>query len=324
MWIFNPIYKSPIWAGQRISLFKGEDKATSPNYPIGESWEISALPNDTSVVAEGPDCGLSLADLISKHGTELLGAQVQRRYGNSFPLLVKLIDTDADLSIQVHPDDALAQSIGHTFGKNELWYILEARPGAHIACGFNRPIAPGDVHQLAKSGKIVDYLRYTEARAGDVFFIPAGRVHAIGAGILLAEVQQSSNDTFRLFDYNRTDKNGKLRPLHLDMAAKALLCHDTHGHPIQFVTNPQTQTQSIHTDHFTVEKLTTDHPADLDLSAVDSFVIVLAIDGDANISTAAHTLTLQKGHTALIPASEKHLHISPLSHTFTALKIYIE
>lgn len=320
MWTFNPILKSVIWGGDKISTFKGVDSADSN---IGESWEISSVDGHESVVAEGNDCGLTLTALIEKYGARLMGERNYKKFGNSFPLLIKFIDAANDLSVQVHPDDELASERGFKFGKNEMWYVLEAEPNARIANGFNHEVNPEDYYNLISSGKIMDILNFNQIQPGDTFFIPAGRVHAIGKGTFLTEIQQTSDVTYRLYDYGRLDKDGRPRQLHLREAFEAINFKDTDGRAIDYSVSYDIPVNLVTSPYFTVNIWKINHEVIRDYSEWDTFVVLICTKGAAQLSTADTSLRLTEGHTVLIPAVCSSLTITPDSQ-FEALETYIK
>ena len=217
---FHPFLRSMIWGGDKIVRFKGINSSFSS---IGESWEISAVPGHESVVAErgladDVDCGLSLCQLIDKYQGKLVGEQVYKQFGNQFPLLIKFIDANQDLSVQVHPDDGYAARVENDRGKTEMWIVLEAAMGAELIFGTNRDFTQDELRSAIENGTLEDLMNYVPVKAGDVFFIPAGLIHAIGSGILIAEIQQNCDTTYRVYDYNRRQADGSLRALHIDDA----------------------------------------------------------------------------------------------------------
>ena len=218
-YLFQPILKEIIWGGTDIRPFKG---MTPTQEKIGESWELSHVDGDFSVVAYGADKGKTIDELIREYGESLLGAGVMKRFGTRFPLLIKFIDARDDLSIQVHPDDALAEKRHHSFGKTEMWYVIKATPDAALYCGFSQPIDVDEYVRRVEDNSIMEVLKRYNVTAGDVFFLPAGRVHAIGAGCFIAEIQQTSNITYRIYDYNRKGADGKGRELHTELAKDAI------------------------------------------------------------------------------------------------------
>ncbi len=214
-----PYFKSVIWGGERICKYKGVEQTEEK---IGESWEISAVPGHESVVAEGPYKGMRITELIDCFGAELLGSKVMERYDGKFPLLVKLIDANDNLSVQVHPDDELAKKRHDSLGKTEMWYIIDADKGAKIYSGLNREMTPEEYVARVADNTIEETLAVHDSHPGDIFFLPAGRVHAIGAGNLLAEIQESSDITYRIYDYERRDAQGNARELHTELAKDAI------------------------------------------------------------------------------------------------------
>ena len=220
--LFKPNLHTVVWGGQRLRQYKGME----PNdEPIGESWEVSAVPSSTSIVANGPWTGKLLTEVIDEAPEDILGKAVNKKYGGKLPLLVKFIDAKRDLSIQVHPNDEMAQREHGKMGKSEMWYVIRADEGSYLYAGFNKEITPEEYQQRVSDGTIVDVLSKHYVSPGDVFYLPAGRVHAICGGIMLAEVQQSSDVTYRIFDYNRPGLDGKPRELHTKLAAQALDYH---------------------------------------------------------------------------------------------------
>ena len=210
---FEPIFKETIWGGNKIPRIKHIDGLEDKR--IGESWEISDVEGSESVVADGPYKGLTLPALVDKLKGDLVGKDNYRRFGNRFPLLIKFIDACRDLSVQVHPDDETDIRQGMANGKNEMWYLLDSAPNASLRCGMNERLTPDELKRRVNDGTISDAIALYHVKAGDCFYIPAGRVHSIGTGCLLAEIQQTSDTTYRLYDYNRRDKNGNLRQLHI-------------------------------------------------------------------------------------------------------------
>ena len=228
--LFEPNLHPIVWGGNRLIPYKGlQNDHTTADYiqdsPIGESWEVSAVPSSTSIISNGAYAGKRLTEIIDQYPVEILGEAVAKRYGNKLPLLVKFIDAEKDLSIQVHPDDEMALRIHGKMGKTEMWYIIDAKPGSYLYAGFKENISKYEYKKRVDDGSLCEVLAKHEVRSGDVFYLPAGRVHAICGGVLLAEVQQSSDVTYRIFDYNRPGMDGKPRELHTELAAEALDFH---------------------------------------------------------------------------------------------------
>jgi mannose-6-phosphate isomerase len=308
---FAPYLRTTIWGGYQIAPFKGIFTA-QPN--IGESWEISGVPGHESVVVErgiigDVDLGLNLTQLIDKYKGLLVGERVYRTYGNTFPLLVKFIDSRQDLSVQVHPDDQLAQKRHQCPGKTEMWYVIKADVGAKIYSGLKQSITPDDYERLAKAEPInghspmQDVIATHESHQGDLFFLPAGRLHAIGAGNFLTEIQQTSDITYRVYDFGRKDANGVPRELHLEQAKEAI---DYQVWPEYRTRYDSTKPNSelIHCPYFIVNRVVVQVAAEINLHS-DSFVIVVCLWGEANING----IRVKQGGTLLVPASENVLYI---------------
>jgi mannose-6-phosphate isomerase len=321
MWKFLPIYKETIWGGQRLLPYKGEDVRT--DIAIGESWEISGVEGSESVVAEGIDEGVSIPSLIEKYKGDLLGKKNYMLYGNRFPLLVKFIDAADDLSVQVHPNDEMAHKYGEVNGKTEMWYVINAGDDVRIAAGFRTPLPPKDYHNLIQSGEITDRLRYTNLQPGDAFFIPAGCVHAIGKGALLLEIQQTCDVTYRMFDYHRKDSTGKERELHTEKAYEALNFGDADGKPIAYTLHRNIPVNIVSSQYFITNVLAIDNEMIRDYSELDTFIIIIATEGEASIRTSTQSAVLKAGHTLLIPAAAKNITIEPFG-SFTAVETYIK
>ncbi len=297
---FKPYLKEVIWGGDRIARFKGLRQAPDN---LGESWEISAIKGKESTVADGPDEGLTLSQLIDKYGAELVGKGYD---GESFPLLIKLIDARHDLSLQVHPGDEMARSCHGCSGKTEMWYIIDNDPEARIYAGFKKEISPEHYRSHVADGSIVDDILIHPSEPGSVFFLPPGRIHAIGAGNFLIEVQQSSDVTYRVFDYNRPDSDGRPRELHIDRACEAL---DFKATPeAEVLSHPEQSVSGIlpicSCQYFRVSRITVEGTMQIDMTDLDAFVTVTVIAGAMRIKVPGQrAVKLSQGETALIPAS---------------------
>lgn len=320
MWTFNPIFKSVIWGGEKIAPFK-EVKTDQTN--IGESWEISGVEGSESVVADGKDAGLALTQLIKRYGATLLGGRNYQKYGDTFPLLIKFIDAHQDLSVQVHPSDKLAQKRGSKFGKTEMWYVLGAEKGAVLANGFNRQVDPSEYEELVETGKIMDVLNFNSIKPGDTFFIPAGRVHAIGKGAFVAEIQETSDITYRLYDYKRKDKDGNERQLHTREAFDAINFSDTEGKPVEYTIRRDIPVNLVTSPFFTTNIWQIDHEVMRDYSEWDTFVAIICTKGSATLTTDLESRDVKAGMSVLIPASCKKLIIDPHG-VFEALETFIK
>lgn len=320
MWTFNPIFKTIIWGGDKIAAFKS---VATEQKNIGESWELSGVAGSESVVADGPDKGMAITELIKRDGAALLGKKNFQKYGDSFPLLIKFIDANDDLSVQVHPTDELAQQRGSKFGKTEMWYVVGADKDARLANGFNRVVDPSEYEGLVESGRIMDALNFNGVKPGDVFYIPAGRVHAIGKGCFVAEIQETSDITYRLYDYKRKDKDGNERELHTKEAFEAINFNDTEGRAVDFTLRSDLPVNLVTSPFFTTNLYQIDHEVMRDYSEWDTFVVIICTKGSAVITSAAGFVELTKGHTVLIPASCRSVTIIP-NGVFEALETFIK
>lgn len=307
---FEPYLKTTLWGGYQIAPFKGIYTA-QPN--IGESWEISGVPGHESVAIErglidDVDVGLTLTELIDKYKGLLIGNKVYKRFGNKFPLLVKFIDSRQDLSVQVHPDDKLAQERHGCAGKTEMWYVIKSDVGAKIYAGLNKSISPDDYERMVTSEQegsnpMADVIATHEAHQGDLFFLPAGRLHAIGAGNFLAEIQQTSDITYRVYDFGRKDAHGKPRELHTELAKDAIDYQVWPEYRTSYDSTKPTS-QLINCPYFVVHRVVVQVAQQIDFHC-DSFVVVVCLWGEANING----VKVRQGETLLVPASENVLYI---------------
>ena len=317
---FSPVLKSPLWAGRGIVELKhlcGVDA-------VGESWEVSGVPGDEPAVSEGPLKGYTLRRLTEEFGADFLGKANLERYGLDFPLLIKFISADGDLSIQVHPDDAMAQRYGKPFGKTEMWYIIGADEGASLCSGFKHDLTPEEYDAIMAEGTLCDYLAAHKTHIGDCFFIPAGQIHSIGKGNLLIEVQQSSDLTYRVFDFNRRDAQGNLRELHTEKAREALNFKARDEYRTQYDDRDNAHIVLERHPEFTTSVMHLTGAFERDLSAVDSFVILIAYEGAATLTTdGGHTATLKAGESILFPACTQHITITPDSDRFSLVETFV-
>lgn len=322
MWKFKPILVATIWGDDRIERLK---RITPARGGVGESWEISGIAGRESVVAGGPDDGLTITQLIARDKGKLLGNRNYERFGAEMPLLIKLIDAGADLSVQVHPDSATAQKLGLGRGKTEMWYVVSAGSDALIANGFREPVDPDRFTELAKSGAIVDKLNFTKARCGDAHLIPAGRVHAICKGTFLIEIQQPSDLTFRIYDYDRRDSDGNPRALHIDHAREALnFSEPASPAPIKYTRHRNIPVNLVDTSFFTVNVLDLDREIRRNYSELDSFVAIVGVKGSATLTTHDRQMRIAAGETVLISADEDSVEITPHSGSgFRAVETFI-
>lgn len=307
---FEPVLKQTLWGGDKIIPFKHLNETLAN---VGESWEVSAVEGSESVVANGADKGLTLPEMVRKYKEELVGEANYARFGTKFPLLIKFIDAKQDLSIQVHPGDELAKKRHNSFGKNEMWYVVSADKGAKLISGFAEQITPKEYKERVYNGTFADVLQTSDVAAGDVFYVPAGRVHGIGAGAFVAEIQQTSDITYRIFDYNRKDKDGKTRELHTSQAIDAINFADVQddfrtnyervqNEPVEMVASP----------YFTTSIYDMTEEITCDYSELDSFVILICVEGACRITdNEKNELTVQAGETILLPATTQEVTIVP-------------
>lgn len=303
---FNPIFKNLIWGGKRIAQFKNIELDDDH---VGESWELSPVPGNESVVAQGKFAGKTLGWMIEEYGLDILGKRLLEKYG-AFPLLIKFIDSSDDLSIQVHPDDELAKKRHGSPGKTEMWYCIDPAPGATLLAGFSKKIDRDEFRRMAADGSITDALTRYEVKKGDTFYLPAGRVHSIGRGNFLLEVQQASDVTYRLHDFGRLDAQGKPRQLHLEEAEAAIDFADV-GSAIckNFMPAPGESEILSQSPFFTVALDNIANEQEFDFTANDSFTVLVAIEGAFTLDAGKQNVPLKQGETALVPWSLPQLSV---------------
>jgi mannose-6-phosphate isomerase len=318
---FHPIFQERIWGGDRLQMVLGKD--TGELKQVGESWELSGVEGHLSIVANGFLEGNDLHDLIEVYMGDLVGERVFEKFGDEFPLLVKFIDAEDDLSIQVHPDDPLAMKRHNAYGKTEMWYVLDADPGSQLNSGFNQALDKKKYLEYFQEGRLMELLHFEEVKPGDVFYIPAGRVHAIGKGILLAEIQQTSDVTYRIFDYNRKDKKGKERELHTELALDAIDFSYTENSKTDYSIVRNYASQVVDCDYFVTNILEMDEPVRKEISQLDSFVIYICVDGNCTIKWEEGSEFVMKGETILVPASMEEFELIPLDGFCRLLEIYV-
>ena len=296
---FMPLFKNKVWGGNKIKTL-GFDYDPLPN--CGELWALSAVKDNESVIANGFLSDNTLNEALEIYMGELIGEANYRHFGNDFPLLIKIIDANDKLSIQVHPDNKLARQRGMENGKTEMWYIMEAEEGAEIVDGFEQSVTREEYQQFLNLGKLESLLHIEKPVQGDVFFIPAGRVHALGKGLLLAEIQQSSDTTYRIYDYNRPDADGKLRQLHTAEALDAIDFRVTADGRTHYNYRKNSTVQIAQCPYFTTNLIAMDKPMRKDFSQLDSFVIYLCTEGIAAVKTLETICPIHAGECVLVPA----------------------
>ena len=318
---FTTVYMDKIWGGEKIKTVLGKDFGNLPN--CGESWEISGVDGHVSVVSNGSLKGNDLEELIEVYMGDLVGDKVFDKFGTGFPLLIKFIDANDDLSVQVHPDDELAEKRHNSFGKTEMWYVVDADKGAKLNCGFNKPLDADQYLEALSSGKIMDVLNFVEVKPGDVFFMPAGRVHAIGKGVVVAEIQQTSDITYRIYDYNRRDSNGNERELHTDLALEAIDFTFHSDFRTDYNIKRNESSEVVECQYFNTSVLEFDSEIQKDIYHLDSFVIYICVEGEYEITWAEGTEKVKRGETILVPASLSQYQLKPLNGAVKLLEVHV-
>lgn len=315
---FKPILKEKIWGGSKLNTFLHKD---SDSNQVGESWEISDVEGDFSIVAKGELQGKTLRSLIEKYQSELVGKSIYEHFQNKFPLLIKFIDAKENLSVQLHPDDVLAKKRHNSFGKTEMWYIMQADEGCGIIVGFKDGVSVEDYENSLKNNSIEDLLNFEEVNPGDTFFIKPGLIHAIGKGVVLAEIQQTSDITYRVYDYNRIDDEGNSRQLHTEEAKEAIDFEANDEYKIDYTSKENNKTSLVENQYFKTKQIKLSQELTLDYSSTDSFVIYMNIEGNTKVSTDRGDEVLKAGETLLIPACIDEVKIT--SNNSTLLEVTI-
>ena len=298
---FDPIFKSVIWGGKRIAEFKG---LPSQGDHIGESWELSPMEGHESVVSQGTFKGATLPSLIANHGNEIMGERLMKKYDGKFPLLIKLIDSSDDLSVQVHPDDELAAKRHNSLGKTEMWYSIAPAEGAYLYAGFSKHIDAAEFRRQVAENEIIPSLHKYFTHPGDIFFLPAGRVHSIGRGNFVLEIQEASDITYRIYDYDRRDAQGNPRQLHVEESVDAIDFDDTADLPAENELGVVGELRPLaESSYFKTESARVDGTMTIDLAARNSFTILVATAGELTVKNADGEISLRQGETALVAAS---------------------
>ncbi len=304
---FNALLKSTLWGGDKIIPFKNLDIQQEN---VGESWEISGVKDNETIVADGPYAGKKLNELVEELKGKLVGEDNYQRFGNEFPLLIKFIDARQDLSIQVHPTDEIAKMQGKERGKTEMWYLMDSDKDATLLCGLKKKITPEEYAQMVENDTIVDAIDRYEVKEGDCFFLPAGRIHAIGTGCFLAEIQQTSDVTYRIYDFKRKDKNGNYRQLHTKEAAECINYNVESNYRTDYTPVKNQGVSLVQCPYFNTAVYDLNEPMTIDYSELDSFVILIGLKGNATITdNEGNTFTLQAGESVLVPATTETLKV---------------
>ena len=317
---FTPICKDKIWGGNKLNELLNKEFPQLPN--CGETWEISGVQDEVSVVSNGFLKDNTIEELIEVYMGDLVGEKVYDQFGNEFPLLIKFIDANDNLSIQVHPNDELALERHDAFGKTEMWYVVQADPGAQLISGFNREIDKETYLTLFNNGQLEEILNYEEVKAGDVFFIPAGRIHAIGKGIVVAEIQQTSDVTYRIYDFNRVDENDNARELHTDLAADAIDYQFEKNYRTEYREIDNVPVKLVECKYFTTNILALSHVVERDFSQLDTFVIYICLEGDLTLNWEGKSLDITKGDSVLVPALINVFSLMPVEGKAKLLEVF--
>ena len=316
MYIFEPLLKQTLWGGDKIIPFKHLNENLDH---VGESWEISGVSGNETIVSNGPQKGKSLNQLVREQKGLLVGQENYERFGDEFPLLIKFIDAQKDLSIQVHPNDEVAHRQGKPRGKTEMWYCLrsegekerrsEGDKKPFLYNGLKQQITPEQYKAMVENDTITDALARYEVSEGDVFFIPAGRIHAIGAGCFVAEIQQTSDVTYRIYDFKRKDQNGNYRELHTKEAAESIDYHVLPDYRTAYEPKQNEGVQVVSCPYFTTAVYDLTEPMTLDYADLDSFVILIAVKGEGKLICEGEEMPFRMGDTVLLPATTKEVKV---------------
>jgi mannose-6-phosphate isomerase len=312
---FEPILKERIWGGTKLRTYLNKPITSDIT---GESWEISTVENDVSIVANGSLKGKSLNDLINEFPEAVLGIKVYEQFGKQFPLLFKYLDAREDLSIQLHPNDELAKKRHNSFGKTEMWYVMQADEDARLIVGFKEKSSPEEYLEHIHNKTIVAILDSKKVKTGDVFFLATGTIHAIGAGIVVAEIQQTSDITYRIYDFDRIDADGNKRELHVDLSLEAIN-YETVDAKKDYSKVENTSNEVVNCQYFTTNFIPLDGNTKV-YKHGESFTVYMCVDGEFQLSIDTEVYTYQKGDTVLFPAS---LTDFQLSGKASILEIYI-
>ena len=307
---FNTIFKTVVWGGEKIAPYKGVE---TEQHNIGESWELSGVKGNESVVSEGSLAGKTIAELAQEYKGQLLGEKVYAKTGTEFPLLIKFIDARDDLSIQVHPDDTLAgERHNGSKGKTEMWYVVQADEKAHLMSGLTKKITPEEYAAKVEDNTITDVLHDYYVQAGDVFFLPAGRIHSIGTGCFIAEIQQTSDITYRIYDFGRVGLDGKPRELHTELSKAAIDYTVLDDYKTKYEEVRNVENEIVSCDYFTTSILDLDKPLSVPVKERDSFLIVICVGGNGTLTNSeGNTVSLRQGETILVPACTEAVTFEP-------------
>ena len=316
---FEPILKEKIWGGEKL---KNLLHKKSTRNDIGESWEISDVEGDTSIVVNGKLAGKDLKELISEYKEAFLGDKIYKHFGEKFPLLIKFIDAKEALSIQLHPHDDLAKKRHNSFGKTEMWYVMQADAKANLIVGFQKDVTQNEYLHHLENKSLTDILNIEEVKKGDVYFIPTGRVHAIGAGVLLAEIQQTSDITYRIYDWDRPNPDGTFRDLHTEEALDAIEYTSKKTYKTEYKKTQNEASEIVSCPYFTTNILPIKGSISLHHQNKDCFVIYMCVSGTVSFEYEHQTEIVKMGETILVPACIKNIKITSEENS-ELLEVYI-
>jgi mannose-6-phosphate isomerase len=319
---FKPLYQEKIWGGGEM-LKNVLNKECKDVKKCGEIWELSAIDGYSSVVINGFLKGNNITELVEIYMGDLVGESVYEKFGIEFPLLFKYIEAQDNLSIQVHPGDEIARKRHHAYGKTEMWYVVDADKGASIFAGFNQRVTRDMFTEYLDNGKLMNIVDKKEVLPGDVFFIPAGKIHAIGKGVLLAEIQQNSDITYRIFDFNREDQFGNSRELHHDLAIDVIDFNDTSSFKNEYSLKLNEPVEIVKCDYFVSNILLFNNDLERDYHRIDSFIVLMCIEGRYLIDYGHGREVVEKGETVLIPASLELIKMHPLTSEVKLIEVYV-
>ena len=318
---FYPILKDKIWGGDKLKTILNK---SDTNGNIGESWEISTVGENISIVSNGTFEGKLLSDLIKEHKGDLLGKKVYQSFGDQFPLLIKFIDAHDDLSIQLHPDDHLAKERHNSFGKTEMWYVIQADDEAKLIVDFNKATNQEEYQQHLNENRLVDLLNIERITKGDSYIITAGIIHAIGKGTMIAEIQQTSDITYRVYDWDRVDDQGNRRELHTELALDALAYENKKSTRIRYQEESNQSNEMISNQYFTTNFIHVDKSFDRTYNDIDSFVVFLCVEGQGKVIVENHKIPMIMGETLLIPSVIKNIQLESDHSDMKLLEVYIK
>ncbi|MGY5354893.1 type I phosphomannose isomerase catalytic subunit [Wenyingzhuangia sp. IMCC45467] len=316
---FTPILKEKIWGGEKLTTVLNKQSSL---HNIGESWELSSVDGDISVVANGVLKGKLLTELLADYKEQLVGEKVYQEFGNKFPLLFKFIDAKENLSIQLHPNDEIAAKLHNSFGKTEMWFVMDADESSELNVGFSEKMSPEKYQQAIEEKKILEKLNFEKVKKGDSFFIKEGLVHAIGAGCLIAEIQQTSDITYRIYDWDRVDDQGNERELHTDLALQALDYNAVGGNKCVYEQGVNQPSNIASCEYFTTNYIKVNDLFTRDLTDISSFTVYICVGGSGTIQVGENKEEIKRGETVLIPANTSEISIK--TSEIELLEVYIK